>query len=55
MLLNTHLTNFAFLKVLAVWGISVINAFPVADEDVTDSGEVKHKERLCLHVSQDVF
>lgn len=45
----------ACLEVLAVWKISVIYAFPVADEDITDNGEVKYEEHLCLHRSQDVF
>lgn len=45
----------ARLEVLAVWEISVIYAFPVADEDITDNGEVKYEEHLCLHASQDVF
>ncbi len=45
----------ACLEVLAVWKISVIYAFPVADEDITDNGEVKYEEHLCLHMSQDFF
>lgn len=45
----------ACLEVLAVWKISMIDAFPAADEDITDNGEVKYEEHLCLHMSQDFF
>lgn len=45
----------ACLEVLAVWKISMIYAFPVADEDITDNREVKYEEHLCLRMSQDVF
>lgn len=45
----------ACLEVFAVWKISVIYAFPVADEDITDNREVKYEEHLCLHMSQDIF
>lgn len=43
----------ARLEVLAVGEISVIYAFPVADEDITDNAEVKYEEHLCLHTCQD--
>lgn len=36
----------ACLEVLAVWKISVIYAFPVADEDITDNGEAKYEVSL---------
>lgn len=42
-------------EVLAPRKIRVIYTFPVADEDITDNGEVKYEEHLCLYMSQDVF
>lgn len=56
MLLNAGLIHFCTrLEVPAVWTISVIYAFPVTAEGITDKRAVKYEEHLCLQKSRDIF